>query len=123
MSKTVLIAESNGALIDALEFILSDSGFSVVGKTSKMLNVKNLAIKMKPDLLVFDLQLSEKGKSILTNLKPLKEKIPEMKILALGFDEAVDQFTNKIMKIGYDGFWNKHGKSSELINIANLMLY
>ena len=122
MSKTILIAESNEALIDALEFTVSDSGFSVVGKTSKLSDVKDLVIETKPDLLMFDLQLSGKDTSKLTNLKPLKEQMPKMKIIALGFNETNDNFVKEIMKIGCDGFWNKYGQSSELINTVNLLL-
>jgi DNA-binding NarL/FixJ family response regulator len=92
-------------------------GFSVVGKTSKLSDVENLVVETKPDLLIFDLNLSEKGKSKLTNLKPLKKQAPKMKILAIGFHEAVDEYLEKFKDIGFDEYFSKFSNRSELANL------
>jgi DNA-binding NarL/FixJ family response regulator len=103
MSRFVLIAEKNELFIEALEITLSKLGFTVVGTTSKRSDINNLALKTKPDLLVFDFQLSNNGMAGLTEPKHLKEQLPEMKILVLSYQDTTNQFTDVIFNAGFDG--------------------
>lgn len=119
MSTTVLIAESNNFLLDTLKIVFSLLGFTVIGTTSKISDIDTLALKTKPDLLVFDLHLPREGMPGTTNLKHLKEQLPEMKILALGIHEATDQFAETILNAGFDGFWNKYDNRAGFIKILN----
>jgi DNA-binding NarL/FixJ family response regulator len=121
MSKAVLIAEANEVFIDALADTLSDLGFAVVGKTRQAASVEDLVMQTRPDLLLFDLHLAGNGKSILTDLKHLKEKIPGLKILALVFHEANDHFAEEIKNGGFDGFWNKFDSRTALIELLSTL--
>jgi len=122
MPKSILIAESNKVLIDAIEVTLTALGFMVVGKTSKISEVEDLVIETKPDLLIFDLNLSEKGKTTHFNLKSIKKQAPEMKILALGLHEATDEYLEKFKDIGFDEYFSKFSNSSELANLINILI-
>ncbi|MDX9786282.1 MAG: response regulator [Desulfobacterales bacterium] len=107
MSKAVLIAESNEMLSRALSDTLSFMGFSIIGKTPLRSRVVALAEKTKPDLLLFDLALSGEGMAGLSDIQRLKQQLPELKILLLGFHESTDQIETKIADAGFNGLWNK----------------
>lgn len=121
MSRTVIIATPNGILLEVLTIILSGLGFNVVGKTSEISNVDDLVIKTKPDLLVFDFLLPSNSKSKYTDVNHLKDQLPQLKIIALGYNETPDQFAKKIVKFGFDGFWNKYNGRAKFIEILNLL--
>jgi len=121
MSKTVIIAESNETLLEAMASTLSVLGFNLVGKTSELKKVEDLVTETKPDLLVFDFSLSGKGKSKNTDLNHLKEQLPTMKIIALGLQEMTDKLEKDILKFGFDGFWSKYDKRAKFIKIVNLL--
>jgi DNA-binding NarL/FixJ family response regulator len=121
MPKSVLIAESNEILIDAIEVTLTALGFTVVGKTSKLSEIEDLVIETKPDLLIFDLDLSEKGKAAFSSLKTIKKQVPEMKILALGFHEMTDEYLKKFKDFGFDEYFSKFNNSSEFANLINIL--
>ena len=107
MPKSVLLAESNAYLLEVLAGFLSTSGFSVVGETTRSSEVADLARTLKPDLLVYDFNLSANGIKGLSELNTLKTERPEMKILVLGFQDATDEFVAAVVKNGCDAFWNK----------------
>ena len=121
MSKTVLIAESNNFLLEALTGVLSRSGFIVTGTTSTKTEIGALALKTRPNLLLFDFSLLSGGMAELTDFIKLKEQLPEMKILILGFHEATDQFAETILNAGFDGFWNKYDTTAGLKKILNFL--
>jgi DNA-binding NarL/FixJ family response regulator len=119
MSATVLIAEKNKLFLEALEYILPSLGFTVVGTTSDRSDCDTLALKTKPELLLYDLHLSRDGRAGLTHLKSLKEQLPELKILVVGFYEATDQLEAEILNAGFDGFVSKSGNRGEFIKKLN----
>lgn len=106
MPTTALIAESNRFLSEALATALTILGLTVVGKTSKESDIVALALKTRPNLLVFDYHLAGNGIAGLRSLKHLKVQLPHMKILIIGFHEAADQIAETILNVGFDGFWN-----------------
>ena len=114
MPPTVLIAEKNKLFLEVLKGISSTLGFSVVATTSNEFDIEALAIKAKPDLLVYDMQLSRDGMR-LTDLKTLKQQLPQIKILVMGFHEATPQLVEAILNAGFDGFWSKFGNRDEFI--------
>ena len=108
MAKSVLIAESNKVFSDALAGALSLLGFVVVGTTSKRSEANALALETKPDLLIFNCHLSGDETAGFSDLQHLKEQLPEMKIIALGYHEVFDEAMEKFLKVGFDGYWNKY---------------
>ena len=121
MSKSALIAESNKFFLATLEESLPLLGFTVVGKASKLSDISALALKTKPDLLLFDIHLSANGIAGRTDLKDLQEQLPEMKVIALGIHEATDYLLELIKNAGFDGFWSKYGKRSELTTLLTVL--
>jgi DNA-binding NarL/FixJ family response regulator len=121
MSKKVLIAETNKILLEALQGILLAAGFNVVATTSQKSEVAPLSKETKPDLLLFDFHLSGGGWSGLSELEAIKEDLPELKILVLGFHDAVDDFVSKIKKAGGDGFFSKFGDHALFLKTLNIL--
>jgi len=109
-----MIAEKNKLFLEVLKGISSSLGFSVIGTASNEFDLETLALEAKPDLLLYDMQLSKDGMR-LTELKILKQQLPQMKILVIGYHEASLQFMEEIRKAGYDGFWSKFGNRDEFI--------
>ena len=70
----------------------------------------------KPDLLVFDLGLSNGSPSGLSDLRELKNQVPGLKILLLGSHDALDGIADQIADFGIDGYWNKFGNRVELLD-------
>lgn len=122
MPKSILLAESNTYLLEVLSGLLSTSGFSVVAETSRQSEVASLARTLKPDLLVYDFNLSANGMEGLSELNTLKAERPEMKILVLGFQDATHEFVSAVLKNGCDGFWNKFESQAGLMNALKGLL-
>lgn len=121
MRATVLIAEKNELILEALEGTLSLLGFTVVGKTSKRSDLEELVFTTKPDLLVYDMHLQSHGKAGLADLNPLKAQLPKLKILGLSFLEAGHQFAAEILNAGFDGYWNKFNSREMLVEKLNIL--
>jgi hypothetical protein len=77
----------------------------VVGKTSKRSVANVLALETKPELLIFNCHLLG-DESDSSDLKHLKEQLPEMKIIALGCHEVFDEIRGNYLAAGFDGYWN-----------------
>jgi DNA-binding NarL/FixJ family response regulator len=121
MRATVLIAEKNKLILEALESTLSVLGFTVVGTTSRRSEIEALTLVARPELLVYDMHLSDNGKAGLADLKVLKKQLPNMKILLLSFHEATHQFAAEILKAGFDGYWGKFNARDGLVNELNVL--
>jgi DNA-binding NarL/FixJ family response regulator len=105
MAKSVLIAESNKIFSEAIAGALSLLGFVVVGTTSKRSVANVLALETKPELLIFNCHLLG-DESDSSDLKHLKEQLPEIKIIALGCHEVFDEIRGNFLAAGFDGYWN-----------------
>ena len=121
MSRTVLIAEANTIFLEALVGILSLWGFTVVGTTTKRAEVVALVRKTHPDLLLLDCDLASNGVVGLSDLEDLKDQLPELKILLLGFQDATARFLEQITRAGFHGFWNKFGEQAGFLKTLNLL--
>lgn len=122
MPKSILVAESNAYLLEVLSGLLSVSGFTVVGETTRLPEVGALTRKLKPDLLVYDFNLSPDGMAGLSELSTFKTGHPEMKILVLGFQDATDEFVAAVLKNGCDAFWNKFESQAGLLQTVKGLL-
>jgi DNA-binding NarL/FixJ family response regulator len=120
MAKSVLIAESNKIFSEAMAGALSLLGFVVVGTTSKRSVANALALETKPDLLIYNCHLSGDD-AVFSDLKHLKEQLPEMKIIALGYHDVFDEFMGTYLKAGIDGYWNKYDNWAGLLKQLNLL--
>ncbi len=108
MSKNVLIADSNALFLKAMRDVLSQLGFDVAATVTKVSQVTTTAQSTKPDLLIFDYFMSTRNGAGFSDLIKLKERLPNIKILALGYNCTFDEFMEKYGKFGFDGYWNKY---------------
>lgn len=125
MTKTVLIAESNPILSEALAFSLTLLEFIVLGTTSERSEVAPLAKETKPDLLIFDYHLSG-GRggdetADFSDLQHLKEQFPEMKIIALGWHEVFDEIMGDFLAAKFDGYWSKYDNWAGLLKQLKIL--
>ena len=122
MPKSVLLAESYAYLLEVLSGLLSASGYTVVGETTRQSEVAELARALKPDLIVYDFCLSSDGMAGLSELNTLKAERPEIKILVIGFQDATDEYVAAIIKSGCDAFWNKFESQAGLMKTLKGLL-
>jgi DNA-binding NarL/FixJ family response regulator len=120
MAKSVLIAESNTVFLEVLAGSLSLLGFDVVGTTSQMSDLISLASETKPDLLIFDTHISDETASF-SDLQHLKELMPGMKIIAMGYHEAIDEIMEKFLGVGLNGYWSKYDNEAGLLRLLKLV--
>jgi len=121
MPATVMIADKNVFLLEALENTLSLLGFTVVVKTTDKSNIETLALRNKPDLLLYDMHLTDDRKAGLIDLKRLKGKLPEMKTLVSGFYDVADQFVEEILNAGIEAFWSKSDNRESFMKQLGLL--
>lgn len=122
MPKTVLVAESNSYLLETLSSLLATCGFKVVGETSQPSEVAILSRVLKPDLLIFDFNLSNDGLAGLSDLQTLKAKQPELKILVIGYQDATDEFVDAVIQNGCDAFCNKFDSRAGLMKTLHTLV-
>ena len=108
MAKSVLIDEMNKVFSEAMAGALSLLDFVVVGTTSKKSEVVALAQETKPDLLIIDFHMLNDETASFSDLKHLKEQLPEMKIIALGYHENFEGVLERFLNVGFHGYWNKY---------------
>jgi DNA-binding NarL/FixJ family response regulator len=121
MAKSVLIAETNKVFSEAMAGALSLLGFVVVGTTSKRSVANAIAIETKPDLLIYDCHLSGDDEGF-SDLKHLKEQLPEMKIIALGYHENFEGVLERFLNIGFHGYWNKYDDWAGFLKQLKILL-
>ena len=56
-----------------------------------------------------------------SDLQHLKEQLPEMKIIALGYHEVFDELMGYFLAAGFDGYWNKYHNWSGLLKQLSLL--
>jgi DNA-binding NarL/FixJ family response regulator len=118
MSKSVLIAESSELLSAVLSETLTLLGFTVVGRTSKKSQLNTLALKARPDLLIYDLRLSDGSSDTVNIIKDLKAQLPEMKVVALGIYEHL---LEPLKNANIEGYFNIYSKSSEFTKLLTVL--
>lgn len=122
MSKKVLVAESNAYLLETLANLLSTCGFAVLGMTSQPSEVASLSRSLKPDLLIYDLNLSDDGLAGLSHLQTLKKELPSLKILVTGFQDPTDVFVEAVIRNGCDAFCNKFDSRAGLMKTLHALV-
>lgn len=116
MPKFVLIAESNPMFSEVLAGTFSSLGFSVMETVATRPEALARVQDNPPDVLVFDMNLLTGGMNGLADLKHLKERFPEVKILIMGAHESLNGLLQYIFNAGLDGYWNKFDKRDALLS-------
>ncbi|SCA57582.1 Polar-differentiation response regulator DivK [Candidatus Terasakiella magnetica] len=105
MSKTVLIVEDNEMNMKLFNDLLQAHDYNTV-QTDNGHNVKELALKHKPDLIILDIQLPEISGLDVAQVLKSDESVKHIPIIAVtAFAMKGDQ--EKILKGGCDGYISK----------------
>ena len=110
-TKKILVVEPNAYLSEALAGILTAFGYEVVGTTAQCDEIINLVRELEPDLLLIDFDLSQQ-----TDIAAVKAQIPELKVVASLWHEAIDELAEIAKMDGLDGFVCKYGSRDDLLN-------
>lgn len=110
----VIIADDVKILRTGLKAVLGqDSDINVVGEAENGKEAYELAIRLKPDVVVMDMRMPDFDGSYGT--QHIKEKLPGVKVLVLTtFDDK--ETVEKAVSSGADGYILKEMDSSQVIN-------
>lgn len=110
---TVFIADDHSIIREGIKNILAgEYDIKIIGETSNPLEVIELTVKHKPEILILDLSMP--GKNGLDILKELKYQLPKTKVLIMTM-MAEDQFAVRTLKAGASGYLTKDSAPDELI--------
>lgn len=112
MSKTILICDDDEGILDMLEFVLEDEGFTIVPEKNS-LNIYNSIQNSNPDLVVLDLWMPVlSGDQVLKTLRnnPETKSLPVIVISASRDGEKIAH------EAGADDFIPKPFDMAVLVN-------
>ena len=120
MYKT-LIVDDHQSVCDSLERALTDSGdFTVAGRLANAAHAEIYCEKLCPDLVFMDV-CTEGGASGLDAIKALRNKFPQIKIIAMsGFDEIT--YAPRAEECGAHAFVNKSQSLDSFIEAARAVM-
>ncbi|HCG63520.1 MAG: DNA-binding response regulator [Spirochaetes bacterium GWC2_52_13] len=110
----VLIADDQELIRESLELLItSDSRFSVVGTAKDGRDVVDMALRLKPDVILMDIRMPEINGLECVHL--IKQRDCTIKIIILTtFDD--DQYVYDAVKNGADGFLLKGISKNDLLS-------
>ncbi|HVN63642.1 MAG TPA: response regulator transcription factor [Candidatus Binataceae bacterium] len=108
----VLLADDHRILREALRAVLA-SEFDVLGEAATGEAAANLAVKLKPDVLVLDLRMS--GMDGFAAARRIGKEVPNCKVLILSQYEDQDSVIEALVDAGAAGFVVKSDAASDLI--------
>ena len=106
----LVVRQGIRALLEAVD------GFRVVGETGDGLEVADLVVEQRPDVLVVDLMMP--GLNGLEIIRTVRKLSPETKILVLSM-HADDSYVLMALKKGASGYVLKESSSTELVQAIN----
>ena len=116
-----LIVDDHESVCDSLERALANSSdFTVVGRLANAVHAEIYCEKLMPDLVFMDV-CTEGGASGLDAIKVLREKFPEIKIIAMsGFDEI--SYAPRAKEAGAHAFVPKSQSLDHFIETARMVM-
>ncbi len=110
---TVLIADDHSFIREGIKnLITQEYDIKVIAETANPLEIIELTLKHKPNILILDLSMP--GKDGLDVLKEIKLQVPDTKVLIMTM-MAEDQFAVRTLKAGASGYLTKNSAPEELI--------
>lgn len=110
--KRVMVVEDESAVCELLaELVDNHPGCELIGRCADGSIAADLALKLRPDILVLDVFMP--GVTGIEILRELSGKIPSMKVLVFSAKQE-PHIVRSLMQIGIHGYVNKNGKLSEL---------
>lgn len=116
----LFIAEDQTLVRESLRTMLSsDPAFEVVGEASDGMSAVRAIEKLRPDLILMDLNLSKL--SGIAALRSIRKHVPEAKILVLTMYDS-DDYILEVFKMGVNGYCLKDVTREELfVAIRNVL--
>jgi DNA-binding NarL/FixJ family response regulator len=119
MSKktTIYFVDDHQMLIDGLKALMvKEKNFEIVGESTSSLKALEQVKKIKPEVVVIDINMPELSGIDLT--RKLKEEMPNIKILALSmFGEKA--MVSEMLDAGANGYILKNTGKEELVSALN----
>ena len=109
----VLVADDHSLFRDGLISLLEASGFKVVGQAGDGQSAVEQALKLRPDLVLLDLQMPIMGG--LEALRRIKETAPEIKVVMLTVSDDESHLIEAV-KAGANGYLLKHLNSKTFLD-------
>ena len=120
MATRILIADDHGVLRGGLRSLLSpESDLDVVGEAEDGAQALQLALQLRPDLILMDISMPNLGG--IEALKQLGEVLPDTKVLMLTVHED-ESLLRKAIQAGASGYVVKRAAESELINAIRTVI-
>lgn len=107
----VLIADDHPIVVDGLRHHLQEEGFEIVGEATTSGEALSMALEVKPDVLVLDLEMP--GRGGLDTLRELGRLEPDINVLVLSRHEE-DPFAIRSIRSGAAGYLSKDSIVDEL---------
>jgi DNA-binding NarL/FixJ family response regulator len=117
----VLIVDDHEFTSDSLEAMLNSTGeFAVAGKISSALEAESFCKDVLPDLVFMDI-VTQDGASGLEAIKTLREKHPDIKIIAIsGFEEVT--YAPRAEAMGVHAFLSKSSSRDHFMEVTRLVM-
>ena len=109
-----MLVDDHQIMMDGIKALLkNERAFSIIAETTKQLTVLDLIGKKSPDIVIADISMPELNGVELTKL--IKQKYPEVKVLALSMHNDKQTIT-EMLQAGISGFVLKNTGKKELID-------
>ncbi|MEE8373312.1 MAG: response regulator transcription factor [Dehalococcoidia bacterium] len=110
----VLIADDHVIVREGLRLLLeAEPDIEVVGEAMDGQEAVDRTMELKPDIVLMDITMP--GMSGIEATRLIKNRIPDVKVLALTMHES-DEYFFEVLNAGASGYVIKGGSSSELIS-------
>ena len=109
----ILIVDDHILFRDGIASLLKAAGKSVVGEADNGLDAVELAVQLRPDLILLDIDMP--GIDGLETLRRIRKKLPEIKVVMLTVSDEDDNLT-KAVRAGASGYLLKNLNSDEFLN-------
>jgi two-component system, NarL family, nitrate/nitrite response regulator NarL len=110
----LMLVDDHQIMMDGIKALLkNERAFCIIAETTKPLTVLDLIGKKMPDIIIADISMPELNGVELTKL--IKQKYPEVKVLALSMHNDKQTIT-EMLQAGISGFVLKNTGKKELID-------
>ncbi|MBC7835383.1 MAG: response regulator transcription factor [Phycisphaerales bacterium] len=112
-SISVICVDDNALVADALQIRLRlEGGFDVVGVLSSADSLSEIAARLKPDVIVLDVDMP--GKDSFTAVRELAQSSPNTRVLMLS-GHVRKELVDRAFEVGAWGYVSKSGGTDSII--------
>lgn len=120
MKKRILLAEDHSLMREGLRTLLEQKeGFEVVGEAGDGERAVELALSLKPDVILMDIRMPKK--SGIEATRSILLKLPETKVLGLSMHED-QEYVTEMLKAGGVGYILKDSPAAKLVEAIEAVM-